>query len=129
MKPDEVLDVFSKNDIFLFPTKGENFGHVIYEALSVGCIPIISDQTPWQNLEEKKCGFVCKLSEIESFRRAIMKSKKNADDFNQLKKNAVSYAEKNILNLLKNQDIESCLWMSCCDINYGKEKELLFIIY
>ena len=101
VKPDEVLDVFSKNDIFLFPTKGENFGHVIYESLSVGCIPIISDQTPWQNLEEKKCGFVCKLSEIESFRRAIMQSKENVDNFNQLKKNAVSYAEKKYTESIK----------------------------
>ncbi len=94
LKPNEVLDVFSNNDIFLFPTKGENFGHVIYEALAVGCIPIISDQTPWQNLEEYECGFVCKLSQIESFRKSIMRAKENVEYFNQLKKNAIKYAEK-----------------------------------
>ena len=42
----KVLGVLSKNDLFLFPTKGENFGHVICEALFAGLPVITSDQTP-----------------------------------------------------------------------------------
>jgi hypothetical protein len=38
-------------DLFLFPTLGENYGHVISEALASGCPVVISDQTPWRNLE------------------------------------------------------------------------------
>lgn len=44
---ENVSNIFSENDLFVFPTRGENFGHVIYEALSVGTSVITSDQTPW----------------------------------------------------------------------------------
>lgn len=49
LMPGQVMDTFSIYDAFLFPTKGENYGHIIYEALCAGCIPIISDQTPWSD--------------------------------------------------------------------------------
>ena len=43
----DVIDVFSNYDIFLFFSFGENFGHVIYESLLSGCVPLISNNTPW----------------------------------------------------------------------------------
>ncbi len=46
--PDEVPDTFSKYNLFVFPTRGENFGHVIPEALSVGTPILLSDQTHWE---------------------------------------------------------------------------------
>ena len=49
---DQVHKVFSRYDAFLFPTFSENYGHVIIEALISGCPAIISDQTPWQDLQE-----------------------------------------------------------------------------
>lgn len=48
IQPQEVPKVFNENDLFVFPTKGENFGHVIYESLSAGTPVLISDQTPWK---------------------------------------------------------------------------------
>lgn len=57
--------------MFLFPTKGENYGHVIYEALAAGCIPIISDQTSWNDLDEEGCGRVIPLSMQHEFVLAI----------------------------------------------------------
>lgn len=45
---EKVRDVFSAYDLFVFPTRGENFGHVIFESLSVGTPVLVSDQTPWQ---------------------------------------------------------------------------------
>lgn len=44
---DEVQEKLSHEDVLILPTKSENYGHVIFEALSVGCIPLISNQTPW----------------------------------------------------------------------------------
>lgn len=42
---------------FLFlPSRGESFGHAILEALSRGVPVIISDQTPWRDLERDKAG-------------------------------------------------------------------------
>lgn len=49
---DTVLSVFSESDILLLPTKSENFGHAIREALSTGCLVLTSDATPWTELLE-----------------------------------------------------------------------------
>lgn len=46
INPTSVQDTLSKYDAFILPTKGENFGHAIYEALSVGTPCIISRFTP-----------------------------------------------------------------------------------
>jgi glycosyltransferase involved in cell wall biosynthesis len=48
--PSSVTSVFSQCDVFFFPTLGENFGHVIFEALSVGTCVVTSDQTPWVDM-------------------------------------------------------------------------------
>ena len=49
---DQVHEVFSRYDAFLFPTLSENYGHVIAESLAVGTLVIISDQTPWNDVNE-----------------------------------------------------------------------------
>jgi glycosyltransferase involved in cell wall biosynthesis len=53
------------------PTFGENFGHSIYEALAHGLPVMISDKTPWQNLEEKVAGWVFDLNEKMDFESAL----------------------------------------------------------
>jgi glycosyltransferase involved in cell wall biosynthesis len=55
--PGQVADVFSGYDLFFFPTRGENYGHVIAESLSVGTPVLLSDQTPWQSLESDMLGW------------------------------------------------------------------------
>lgn len=46
--PDAVSATFAAYDLFAFPTHGENFGHVIFEALRAGTPVLISDRTPWK---------------------------------------------------------------------------------
>jgi glycosyltransferase involved in cell wall biosynthesis len=46
--PSESQSILAKYDAFVLLTKGENFGHSIYESLSVGTPVIITDKTPWQ---------------------------------------------------------------------------------
>ena len=41
--------IFLKNDLFVFPTLGENFGHVIFESLEASTPVLVSDQTPWKS--------------------------------------------------------------------------------
>ena len=48
VKPHQVNHVFAASDLFVFPTRGENFGHVILESLIAGTPVLVSDQTPWQ---------------------------------------------------------------------------------
>ena len=45
----EVVNIFKKHDLFVLPTRGENFGHIIIESLSTGLPALISDKTPWQS--------------------------------------------------------------------------------
>jgi glycosyltransferase involved in cell wall biosynthesis len=46
--PSESQTILAKYDIFVLLTKGENFGHSIYESLSVGTPVIITNKTPWK---------------------------------------------------------------------------------
>lgn len=69
--PEAVIPTLSTYDAFFFPTLGENFGHVIYEALLAGCPVILSDQTPWRQLEAARVGFDIPLSRPDLFHKAI----------------------------------------------------------
>ena len=69
---DDVHEVFSQYDAFVFPTLSENYGHVIAESLIVGTPVIISDQTPWRGLEEAGAGWVISLSDVAMFKKAIL---------------------------------------------------------
>lgn len=68
---EEVGQAFGRYDAFLFPTQGENYGHVILEALGAGCPVILSDQTPWQDLGAQGAGWVCDLKQPVQFSRAL----------------------------------------------------------
>lgn len=56
VRPDDVGATFSRYDGFLFLTHGENYGHVIAEALQSGTACLLSDQTPWRGLAADQCG-------------------------------------------------------------------------
>lgn len=53
-----VLPTFGGYDAFLFPTLGENYGHVILESLAAGCPVVCSDETPFSELIEAAGGVV-----------------------------------------------------------------------
>lgn len=63
----EVHSLLRKYDLFFLPTRGENFGHVIFEALAAGVPVLISDRTPWKDLEEKGIGWVRPLGDIQGY--------------------------------------------------------------
>jgi glycosyltransferase involved in cell wall biosynthesis len=67
----QVAAIMREHDLFFLPTLGENFGHVILDALHSGCPVLISDKTPWRDLEAKGVGWVFPLSEPDRFRRVI----------------------------------------------------------
>lgn len=65
--PENVVPTLSKYDVFLLPTFGENYGHVIAEALCAGLPILISDTTPWRNLEKIGIGWDLPLKNLNSF--------------------------------------------------------------
>jgi len=94
---EEVQSKFAQHDVFLFPTMGENYGHVIFEALSVGCIPVISDQTPWGEIQENQAGFIYSLNQMDDFTRAIdMLAQMNLTDREKMAQNAVQIAKNKV---------------------------------
>jgi glycosyltransferase involved in cell wall biosynthesis len=66
-----VHEVFSMYDAFLFPTLSENYGHVIAESLIVGTPVIISDQTPWNDVNEFGAGWAISLDKTGLFVDAL----------------------------------------------------------
>ena len=66
-----VVAAMAKTDLFFLPTAGENFGHAIFEALSSGVPALISDQTPWRQLEAAKAGWDLPLAQSDRWVAAI----------------------------------------------------------
>ena len=68
---EQVVQTLAQHELFLFPTRGENYGHVIHEALRAGLPLLISDQTPWKNLCERGVGWELPLGDKLEFARRI----------------------------------------------------------
>jgi glycosyltransferase involved in cell wall biosynthesis len=68
---DDVPQVIAQYDLLFLPTKGENFGYVIHEALMSGVPILISNQTPWRNLENAGAGWDLPLSDKAAFLEKI----------------------------------------------------------
>lgn len=69
--PDQVVDIFSRYDLFLFPTGGEAYGHVIAECLTAGTPVLVSTETPWRNLQSDGLGWDVDLAHPEQFVEVI----------------------------------------------------------
>jgi glycosyltransferase involved in cell wall biosynthesis len=69
--PAQVAATLAGYHALLLPTRGENFGHAIWEALAAGCPALISDQTPWNDLEKHGAGWALPLNAPERFAAAL----------------------------------------------------------
>lgn len=68
---DRVHTLLGGYDALLLPTRGENFGHAIVDAFAAGCPAIISDQTPWIDLQTREAGWSLPLDRPVAFTAAI----------------------------------------------------------
>jgi glycosyltransferase involved in cell wall biosynthesis len=71
LEHEDAQSKFLAYHFFLFPTRGESFGHVIVEALAAGCPAIISDQTPWVDLERQEVGWNLALSDLARWQQVL----------------------------------------------------------
>ncbi|HWY10409.1 MAG TPA: glycosyltransferase [Bacteroidia bacterium] len=76
---EEVQPMIGKYHYLFLPTLNENFGHSIYETLMSACPVIISDTTPWNEVNEESCGFAISLKDKQEFENVI-KSLVSFDD-------------------------------------------------
>ncbi|WP_457973918.1 glycosyltransferase family 4 protein [Arthrobacter sp. D1-17] len=68
---DAVRAALPKYDLMMFPTAGENFGHVIAEALSASCPVMCADVTPWTSRIVSGGGIIVKDNTVQGWAAAI----------------------------------------------------------
>ena len=91
----ELLSLLQKNHLFILPTTGENFGHSIFESLLAGRPVLISDQTPWLNLNTFNVGWDIPLNQQPAFINALEAAAAwNQEDFNKSSQAAWHYANE-----------------------------------
>ncbi|UXH77637.1 glycosyltransferase family 4 protein [Roseateles amylovorans] len=69
--PEEVFQCLAGYDVFLFPSHGENYGHVIAESIAVGTRVLISQNTPWRDLATDGVGWDLALADPDAFARVL----------------------------------------------------------
>ncbi len=71
--PSDLEKQLSQHHMMFLPTMNENFGHSIVESLMCGCPVIISDQTPWLDLEAHHAGYAIPLARPDKFTEVLEK--------------------------------------------------------
>jgi glycosyltransferase involved in cell wall biosynthesis len=71
VEPAQVHATLSRYHFMILPTHNENFGYAILDALLAGCPVILSDQTPWRDLEARGAGWTIPLAAPARFARVI----------------------------------------------------------
>ncbi|MEO0471347.1 MAG: glycosyltransferase [Bacteroidota bacterium] len=71
---DKIIDALQQAHVFALSTHGENFGHAIFEAFQAGLPVLISDQTPWRNLQTHGIGWDISLHEQAKFEAALQEA-------------------------------------------------------
>jgi glycosyltransferase involved in cell wall biosynthesis len=92
VQPQFVGTVLEQSEVFILPSKSENYGHAIVEALSSGLPVITSNNTPWNMLEAKGVGINTDLT-VSDIMTAIEKfAMMDNEPYQQWSVNASSYA-------------------------------------
>jgi len=94
-----VIKTISNYDLFFLPTYGENFGHCIIEAMLAGTPVLISNTTPWRDLESKGIGWDKPLNRQQDFLDIINKlAFMNEDEYLPIRKRVLTYAKNYTFN-------------------------------
>ena len=70
----QIKKIFEETHLFFLPTLGENYGYSIVESLSNSIPVLISDNTPFRNLEKLGFGFDISLQNEKEFFSLIRNS-------------------------------------------------------
>lgn len=89
----EIKKVLTSYHLYILPTKGENYGHSIFEALQAGLPVLISDRTPWRYLSSQKAGWDLPLENPTAYTEAIKNMIAfDQEEYNIWSSNAWTYA-------------------------------------
>ena len=93
---DELKTFYEKAHLFFLPSRGENYGHAIAEALSNGIPVVISDQTPWKNLEAEFAGKSSSLNPKDLAASLDFFLNLSNETYRKWSDGALNYAQKQI---------------------------------
>ena len=106
--PEALGALYQASRFFISMTTGENFGHAIIEALSSGLPVIISDRTPWIDLEKARAGWVIPLEDTDRWRKVVDEAGAMDDAaYSRMSSNALAYVKRKFdLEQLREQYLE-----------------------
>jgi len=95
LMPTEIENTLSTHEVFILPSKSENFGHAIAEALSAGKPVITSHLTPFNELEQNRAGKNIAVENLDELTAAIdWFAAMDANEFAEFNKGANEYASR-----------------------------------
>jgi glycosyltransferase involved in cell wall biosynthesis len=98
INPSLIENVLSENHVFIMPSKSENFGHALIEALLCGKPTITSHGTPWNNLLDNKAGLNTDIDDSSIYNAINLFAEMNAEKYQQFANGAIRYASEKIDN-------------------------------
>ena len=97
ISPTQLSKTLPSFDYFFSPTLGENYGHAIVEALVIGLPVLISDRTPWNEINQYNAGWAISLDQNEEWQKAIRQMDSLSEDkYQAMCKSAIKFAESHI---------------------------------
>lgn len=92
----DIIKLCMKQDILVFPTKFEGFPVAMIEAMSVGCVPIVSDLPGGiREVGNKGNAIICELDNNRAFAESIIKLNNNRSILKQMSDNCIEYVSNN----------------------------------
>ena len=94
--PQNVENILKENHVFIMPSKSENFGHSIAEALAAGKPVITSHTTPWNNLQQHNSGINLQATQEEICNAVNFFASLNNDEYKKYTEAARKYSDDRI---------------------------------
>jgi glycosyltransferase involved in cell wall biosynthesis len=97
LEPEAVAAALPGFHAAFMPSMGENFGHAMLESMAAGLPLIISDRTPWKDLERQHAGWDLPLDEPETFTAVIDRlCAMDQDEYDRWRAGAFRLAERTL---------------------------------
>jgi glycosyltransferase involved in cell wall biosynthesis len=90
------LKCFIAADIFILPSEFESFGMAIAESLTAGTPVLVSDTTPWHEINKANCGWCIDISQFEETLKKFLKL--DQVEKKLMSKNAQSFIQQHFSN-------------------------------
>lgn len=97
---DELKTYYKTAHLFFLPSRGENYGHAIAEALCYGIPIVISNETPWKNLEEASAGKSTSLNPEKLSESLDFFLNLSEYEYQQWSQGALNYAKLHVNSLV-----------------------------